>query len=36
MSPRTRIEELIEYIISELNKKNLKPMNAFKMAVTKD
>ena len=36
MSPRSRIEEIIEYIIAELKKKNLKPLSAFKMAVTKD
>jgi hypothetical protein len=36
MSPRSRIEELIEYIIAELKTKNMVPLNAFKMAITKD
>jgi hypothetical protein len=36
MSPRTRCEEVISFILSELNKKNLKPINVFKMADTKN
>jgi hypothetical protein len=36
MSPRTRCEEIIEYILSELKKKNLKPINVFKMADAKN
>ncbi len=36
MSPRTRCEEVIEYIIGELKKKNLKPINVFKMADAKN
>lgn len=36
MSPRTRCEEVIEYIIAELKKKNLKPINVFKMADAKN
>lgn len=36
MSPRTRCEEVIEYIINELKKKNLKPINVFKMADAKN
>ena len=36
MSPRTRCEEVIEYIINELKKKNLKPINVFKMADIKN
>ena len=36
MSPRTRIEELVEYIILELKKKNLRTQAVFKLAITKD
>ena len=36
MSPRTRCEELIAFIVSELDKKNMKPINVFKMADTKN
>ena len=36
MSPRTRCEEIIDYVMSELSKKNLKPINVFKMADTKN
>lgn len=34
MSPRSRIEELIQYIICEFKKINMVPMSAFKMAIT--
>jgi hypothetical protein len=36
MSPRTRCEEVIDYLISELQKKNLKPINVYKMADIKN
>ena len=36
MSPRTRCEEVIEYILSELKKKNLKALNVYKMADLKN
>lgn len=32
MTPRTRIDELIEFIIEELTKKNMKPVNVYKLA----
>ena len=36
MSPRTRCEEIIQLIIRELEKKNLKPINVYKMADSKN
>ena len=36
MSPRSRCEEVIEYLISELNKKHLLPLNVYKMADAKN
>jgi hypothetical protein len=36
MSPRTRCEQVILYIIQELNKKSLKPINVYKMADSKN
>ena len=36
MSPRTRCEELIAFIVHELDKKNMKPINVYKMADTKN
>jgi hypothetical protein len=36
MSPRTRTEEVISFIIGELNKKNLKPINVYKLADSKN
>ncbi|CDW83096.1 cysteine protease family c02 [Stylonychia lemnae] len=36
MSPRTRCDELIQLIIAELNKKNMKPINVYKMADIKN
>ena len=36
MSPRTRCEELVQMMINELNKKNMKPINVYKMADTKN
>lgn len=32
MSPRTRCESVIKYIVNELDKKNMKPLNVYKMA----
>jgi hypothetical protein len=36
MSPRTRCEQVILYIIQELNKKSMKPINVYKMADSKN
>jgi len=35
MSPRTRCEEVIDYIISELQKKNLKPISVLRWQMPK-
>lgn len=32
MTPRTRVDEVIEFIIEELKKKNMKPINIYKLA----
>ena len=36
MSPRTRCEEIVQVLISELDKKNLKPISVFRMADIKN
>ena len=36
MSPRTRCEQVINYILEELKKKGLKPINVYKMADSKN
>jgi len=36
MSPRTRCEEIVQLLINELNKKNMKPISVFRMADIKN